>query len=74
MREIWQITALNNALYQRQNQHPANYTRRGCKVYQEIIRTRFFSPRITANIHITNALGQDIKSPAHHRKLKDNRK
>jgi hypothetical protein len=32
--------------------HPASY--RGCKVYQEIIRTRFSSPRPTASIFIIN--------------------
>jgi hypothetical protein len=63
--------ALNNVLYQKHNQqrayilgksHLASY--RGCKVYQEIIRTRFSFPRTTVIIHITNALGQDNESPA----------
>jgi hypothetical protein len=42
--------------------HPASY--RGCKVYQEIISTRFYSPRQTASIHITNTPGQGNESPA----------
>jgi hypothetical protein len=42
--------------------HPAIY--KGCKGYQEIIRTRFSSPRTTAIIHITNTPGQENKSPA----------
>jgi hypothetical protein len=36
---------------------------RGCKIYQEIIRTRFSSPQITASIHISNAEGQENESP-----------
>jgi hypothetical protein len=63
---------LKNALYQKHTAkclhcggwHPASYTRRGCKVYQEIVRIKFSSPRTTASIHITNAPGQDNKSPA----------
>jgi hypothetical protein len=42
--------------------HPASY--RGCKVYQEIIRTRFSSPRTTASIHVANTPGQENGSPA----------
>jgi hypothetical protein len=42
--------------------HPASY--RGCKVYQEIIRTRLSSPRPTASIHTTNTPGQENGSPA----------
>jgi hypothetical protein len=41
--------------------HPASF--RGCKVYQEIIRTRC-SPWTTASIHITNTPGQEDESPA----------
>jgi hypothetical protein len=42
--------------------HPTSY--RGCKVYQEIIHTRFYSPRKTASIHITNSSRQEKESPA----------
>jgi hypothetical protein len=42
--------------------HPNSY--RGCKVYQEVISTRFSSSRPTASIHITNTPGQENKSPA----------
>jgi hypothetical protein len=42
--------------------HAAIY--RGCKVYLEIISTRFSSPRTTASIHITNTPGQENESPA----------
>jgi hypothetical protein len=47
---------------------------RGCKVYQEIIRIRFSSPRLTASIYITNTPKQESASSATYRKLKDDRK
>jgi hypothetical protein len=42
--------------------HAASY--RGCKVYQEVIRTRISSTRPTASIHVTNTRRHENEIPA----------
>jgi hypothetical protein len=50
--------------------HPASH--KGCKVYQEIIRTRFSSPEQQQVFLLQKQRDKKKKALKHHRKLKDN--
>jgi hypothetical protein len=50
--------------------HPASYW--GCKIYQEIIGTRFASSRPVASIYITNTQRQDKEIPSTRQKTEEN--
>jgi hypothetical protein len=52
--------------------HPASY--RVCKVYQEIICTRFSSPRTTASVHIKNTSGKENGNPTAPKKTEGRKK